>query len=110
MKAKRRIFSAVLILLGSLSWLAAVSSDDALVYVINIRNEIGNGLRVYIDNGLKQASEAEADAIIFDVHTPGGAVGAARDIIDAIQRTELPHHCLRQHRSNLCRCDDFLVM
>lgn len=88
MKAKRRIFSGVLILLGSLSWLAAISSDDALVYVINIRNEIGNGLRVYIDNGLKQASEA--DAIIFDVHTPGGAVGAARDIIDAIQRTEIP--------------------
>ncbi len=90
MKSKRRIFSVVLILLGSLSWLAAVSSDDALVYVINIRNEIGNGLRVYIDNGIKRASEANADAIIFDVHTPGGAVGAARDIIDAIQRTELP--------------------
>ena len=90
MKTKRRIFSGILILLGSLSWLAAVSSDDALVYVINIRNEIGNGLRVYIDNGIKRASEAEADAIIFDVHTPGGAVGAARDIIDAIQRTELP--------------------
>ena len=90
MKAKRRIFSGILILLGSLSWLAAVSSDDALVYVINIRNEIGNGLRVYIDNGIKRASEAEADAIIFDVHTPGGAVGAARDIIDAIQRTEIP--------------------
>ena len=90
MKSKRRIFSVVLILLGSLSWLAAVSSDDALVYVINIRNEIGNGLRVYIDNGIKRASEADADAIIFDVHTPGGAVGAARDIIDAIQRTEIP--------------------
>ena len=91
MKSKRRIFSGILILLGSLlSWLAAVSSDHALVYVINIRNEIGNGLRVYIDNGIKQASEAEADAIIFDVHTPGGAVGAARDIIDAIQRTEIP--------------------
>ena len=90
MKTKRRIFSGILILLGSLSWLVAVSSDDALVYVINIRNEIGNGLRVYIDNGIKEASEAEADAIIFDVHTPGGAVGAARDIIDAIQRTELP--------------------
>ena len=88
MKSKRRIISVVLILLGSLSWLAAVSSDDALVYVINIRNEIGNGLRVYIDNGIKRASEA--DAIIFDVHTPGGAVGAARDIIDAIQRTEIP--------------------
>lgn len=90
MKAKRRIFSGVLILLGSLSWLAAISSDDALVYVINIRDEIGNGLRVYIENGIKRASEAEADAIIFDVHTPGGTVPAARDIIDAIQRTEIP--------------------
>ena len=90
MKAKRHIFSGVLILLAILPWLAAVSSNGAVVYVINIRNEIGNGLRVYIDNGIKRASEAEADAIIFDVHTPGGAVGAARDIIDAIQRTELP--------------------
>lgn len=90
MKTKRRIFSGVLILLAILPWLAAVSSEDALVYVINIRNEIGNGLRVYIDNGIQRASEAEADAIIFDVHTPGGAVGAARDIIDAIQRTEVP--------------------
>ena len=90
MKTTRRIFSGVLILLAILPWLAAVSSEDALVYVINIRNEIGNGLRVYIDNGIKRASEAEADAIIFDVHTPGGAVGAAQDIIDAIQRTEIP--------------------
>ncbi len=91
MKTKRRIFSGILILLGSLlSWLAAVSSDHALVYVINIRNEIGNGLRVYIDNGIKRASEAEADTIIFDVNTPGGAVPAAQDIIDAIQRTEIP--------------------
>lgn len=90
MKTKRLVFSAILILIGSLPWLAALSSGDALVYVINIRNEIGNGLRVYIDNGIKQASEAEADAIIFDVHTPGGAVGAARDIIDSIQRTEIP--------------------
>ena len=90
MKTKRRIFSVMLILLGSLSWLVALSSGDALVYVINIRNEIGNGLRVYIDNGIKRASEAEADAIIFDVNTPGGAVPAAQDIIDAIQRTEIP--------------------
>ena len=90
MKIKRCIFSVMLILLGSLPWLAAISSGDALVYVINIRNEIGNGLRVYIENGIKQASEAEADAIIFDVNTPGGAVPAAQDIIDAIQRTEIP--------------------
>ena len=90
MKAKRHIFSGVLILLAILPWLAAVSSNGAVVYIINIRSEIGNGLRVYIDNGIKRASEAEADAIIFDVNTPGGAVPATQDIIDAIQRTEIP--------------------
>ncbi|MCZ6676166.1 MAG: hypothetical protein O7E52_02835 [Candidatus Poribacteria bacterium] len=92
MKNKMRVLSGMLILLGSLlsiPWLAALS-DEGLVYVIDIRNEIGSGLRVYIENGIRQAEEADVDAIIFDVHTPGGAVAAARDIIDAIQRTDIP--------------------
>jgi len=90
MKIKKYvIISCALILLVSISEAIALA-DDALVYVINIRDEIGNGLRVYISNGIQSAEKANADAIIFDVHTPGGAVGAARDIIDAIQRTNLP--------------------
>ncbi len=74
-------------------WLLIVFTafaDDPLVYQIDIRNEIGNGLRVYIEKGIKEAELNQASAIIFDVHTPGGALNAARDIIDVIQRAEIP--------------------
>ena len=57
-------------------WLLIVFTafaDDPLVYQIDIRNEIGNGLRVYIEKGIKEAELNQASAIIFDVHTPGGA-------------------------------------
>lgn len=66
------------------------SSFAAEVYVINIRNSIGSGLKEYIDRGISDAEKNDADAIIFDVHTPGGAIGAARDIIDIIQNTKIP--------------------
>ena len=74
-------------------WLLIVFTafaDDTLVYQIDIRKEIGNGLRVYIEKGIKDAELNRAVAIIFDVHTPGGALDAARDIIDVIQRSEIP--------------------
>ena len=92
MKTTRRALSCMLILLGCLSaasWLAALS-DDALVYEVNIRDAIGNGLRVHIENGVRKAETAEADAIIFDIDTPGGAVDAAIRIIRAIQATSIP--------------------
>ena len=92
MKDRGRIFSGMLILLGSLlsiSWLAALE-DNALVCLINIRDEIGSGLRVYIQNGIRDAEEADVDAIIFDVDTPGGRVDSAVQIIRAIQDTDIP--------------------
>ena len=73
-------------LLSSVSF----AEDDAFVYTINIRDEIGSGIRVYISNGMEKAKEANADAIIFDVDTPGGRVDSAVEIIREIQGTEVP--------------------
>ncbi|MEC8840789.1 MAG: hypothetical protein VX432_04270, partial [Candidatus Poribacteria bacterium] len=50
-------------------WLLIVFTafaDDTLVYQIDIRKEIGNGLRVYIEKGIKEAELNRAVAIIFD--------------------------------------------
>ena len=62
----------------------------ALVYVIDIRNEIGSGLSTYISDGIQAAEYAGADAIVFDVDTPGGRVDSAVNIIRAIQDTQIP--------------------
>ena len=51
---------------------------------------LGMDCACILTTGLSMQRRRRRDAIIFDVHTPGGAVGAARDIIDAIQRTEIP--------------------
>ena len=67
-----------------------LAQDTALVYVIDIRNEIGSGLGTYISDGIQLAEEAEADAIVFDVDTPGGRVDSAVNIIRSIQGTQIP--------------------
>ena len=93
MSIKTRLTSHILIMLGvSVLAMSLVSSaqDDALVHIVNIRDQIGSGISVYISNGIERAEEANADAIIFDVDTPGGRVDSAVDIIDAIQDTEVP--------------------
>ena len=93
MSSKTRLTSHILIMLGvSLLAMSLVSSaqDDALVHIVNIRNQIGSGISVYISSGIERAETANADAIVFDVDTPGGRVDSAVDIIDAIQDTEVP--------------------
>jgi membrane-bound serine protease (ClpP class) len=66
------------------------AEDEALVYVIDIRTEIGGGLSTYIKKGIQKAEQANADAIIFDVDTPGGRVDSAVKIVRSIQDTQIP--------------------
>lgn len=91
-KSKMRIIAYILILFGSLLSISALVAveDDARVYIINIRTEIGRGLSVYINNGIQDSENVSADAIIFDVDTPGGRVDAAVEIVRAIQKTKIP--------------------
>ena len=81
----------VFLLIGCLFMNGDLSAQDtALVYVIDIRNEIGSGLGTYISDGIQTAEEAGADAIVFDVDTPGGRVDSAINIIRSIQDTQIP--------------------
>ena len=79
------LFIGCLFITGDLS-----AQDTARVYVIDIRNEIGSGLGTYISDGIQTAENAGADAIVFDVDTPGGRVDSAVNIIRSIQDTQIP--------------------
>ena len=85
------LIGCVLLLIGCLFMRGDLAAqDNALVYVIDIRNEIGSGLGTYISDGIQVAEEAGADAIVFDVDTPGGRVDSAVNIIRSIQDTQVP--------------------
>ena len=91
MRRKTHLLSYVFLLMGCFFFSGdLLAQDTALVYVIDIRNEIGSGIGTYISEGIQQAEEAGADAIVFDVDTPGGRVDSAVNIIRAIQETQIP--------------------
>jgi len=67
-----------------------VNQTSADVYVVSIDRDIGKGLREYIKRAIQHAEKKNADAIIFDIKTYGGAVDAAEDIVDIVSQTYIP--------------------
>ncbi|WP_078379649.1 NfeD family protein [Sutcliffiella halmapala] len=65
-------------------------SADKLVYVIPVENTVESGLLAFINRSINEAEAAGADLIIYQLHTPGGAVDAASEISKKIQATSIP--------------------
>ncbi len=69
---------------------ATSAGNQALVYQIPIEDQIGPALLYVIRRGVAEASQANADAIIFTMNTPGGRVDITRDILGIIQEIDVP--------------------
>ncbi len=63
-----------------------LASRPATVYIVPIRENIMPPLVYVVRRGVKEAMEAKADAIIFDMNTDGGRVDVTEDIIEIISR------------------------
>lgn len=69
---------------------AQETNRATLVYIIPIKEMIEPALLYVVRRGVDEAVRNEADAIIFDMDTPGGAVNAAKGIISTITQTDIP--------------------
>ena len=67
--------------------LYANSQND--VFVVKINGEINNATVSYVEDSIKKAEEAKADAIIFEIDTYGGQVIAAEKIKNKIIDTDV---------------------
>jgi membrane-bound serine protease (ClpP class) len=56
------------------------------VFIVPIRSDIKPPLVYVVRRGVKEAMEANADAIIFDMDTYGGAVNTTQEIIEIISK------------------------
>ena len=61
-----------------------------LVYVIPIENEVERGMEAFLRRTTREAMAANADHIIFEINTPGGAVEAAGNIGQIMQDVTVP--------------------
>lgn len=68
---------------------SVVSAEGETVYVIPIENEVERGLGAFLNRAIREAREANADHIIFEINTPGGLVEAANDIGELLQSVEI---------------------
>jgi membrane-bound serine protease (ClpP class) len=76
-------------LFGS-SYMPEAKSASGKVAVIPIEETVEKGLSQFIKRSFEEAKTENADHIILDINTPGGAVDAALEIADAIRASDIP--------------------
>ncbi len=74
-------------------------SADKLVYILPIRGAIEPALLYVVRRGVAEANAQGADAIVFPMDTPGGAVNVTEDIIELIARMEMPTYTFVEHNA-----------
>ena len=85
---------AVVSLLAGLLLLAisplAAQSDSPQVRIVTIDDTITPTMAQYVERGIRSAENANADAIVLEIDTPGGLGSAMDDIDRAILESEVP--------------------
>ena len=83
-----KIWRFILLLLFSISVLVPfASAKEKNVYLVPIESTVEKGLVSFLDRALTTAEANDADLVIFDVNTPGGAVDAAGEIAKLLTDT-----------------------
>jgi membrane-bound serine protease (ClpP class) len=93
MARPRGVLGVILIVIGLASLLATPvwgQQTDKQVYVATVSGAIDLGMTPYLKRVLREATNADAEAVILDINTPGGRLDAALAIKDAILGAEVP--------------------
>ncbi|MDF9829832.1 NfeD family protein [Parabacteroides sp. PF5-6] len=93
MKAKKTTPIIILGFLFSICFCLSgknLSTNDKKVYIIDIKKEIDNTTKLYLQNGLAEAQQVHADAVLIHMNTYGGLLEAADSMRTAILYNPIP--------------------
>ena len=89
-KLLRSIF-IVLVLLAFVTYVSGESKDaENVIYVLKIEGTITEGTALEVVEGLREAEDMRAEAVLLELNTPGGIVDATRKITEAILNSQTP--------------------
>ncbi|KAF5429154.1 membrane-bound serine protease (ClpP class) [Candidatus Methanophagaceae archaeon] len=89
-KLLRSIF-IVLVLLAFVTYVSGESKDDKnVIYVLKIEGTITEGTALEVVEGLREAEDMSAEAVLLELNTPGGIVDSTRKITEAILNSQTP--------------------
>lgn len=90
MKFSRYIISFFLLFLTFIMIVPKlVAADAPVVYKIPIYKEVEKGLYAFLKRSIHEAEEADAEAIILEINTPGGFVDSAEKIVNLLDSTSI---------------------
>ncbi|CAM5205853.1 NfeD family protein [Lysinibacillus sphaericus] len=91
MRQKRRILSYIIIIWMTVlvAFPLTTAFASSKVYHVPIHDEVERGLHAFLERAFKEAEENYAEAIVLEIHTPGGFVNAASDIAMLMDATEI---------------------
>jgi membrane-bound serine protease (ClpP class) len=81
-----RLAGLLLIAMGvlAMSVPAFAQNQDAEVHLVEIHGTIDLGLAPFLDRAIREAEDANVDALILDINTPGGRLDATFQMRDAL--------------------------
>ncbi|TQR10614.1 NfeD family protein [Psychrobacillus soli] len=89
MNLSRYIISFCLLLFSFFMVVPSFTADTPTVYKIPVHKEVEKGLYAFLKRSINEAEEAKADAIIFELNTPGGFVDSAEKISNLLDSTSI---------------------
>lgn len=84
------LFMLPLLLSSLLPAVGQAENSKKIVYVVPVEATIERGLHAFMARAFEEAENNFADHIILDINTPGGAVHAAGEIGELLQKTQIP--------------------
>ncbi len=80
---------ALLWLIGALTT-AHAQSNAPLVLHLTVSGPLTPSLAEYLDRGLKTAKQRQAEAVIFQINTPGGSIDLMNRMVQSIRGSAVP--------------------
>jgi len=85
-----RLFLLVISLLALFTLPAAAQAGSPLVLVITVDDAIAPAVQEYIQRSIRIAEQREADLLVLQLNTPGGAVVTMNEIVQNIRASRVP--------------------
>lgn len=89
-RIKKLLLFMIVIATISIPFIPTASSEGPVVYKVPISKEVEKGLLAFLQRSFNEAEEANAEAIVLDIHTPGGFTDAAGEIAKLFDSTDIP--------------------
>ena len=78
------------LVLAALGAACGAEDTERALHVVTIERQVDGVLASYIDRAIDHAEDTRGRAVLLRVDTPGGEIGAMKEIVGRIERSEVP--------------------